>query len=57
MEKKMINKYPKTTKTVITASAIAALAAFAATEEGTRYIPYFDPPGILTVVKVNLVPK
>lgn len=45
----MINKYPKTTKTAVTASVIAALAAFAATEEGTRYIPYFDPPGILTV--------
>lgn len=45
----MINKYPKTTKTAVTASAIAALAAFAYTEEGTRYIPYADPVGILTV--------
>ncbi len=45
----MINQYPKTTKTVATASIVAALAAFAMTEEGTRYIPYYDPASILTV--------
>lgn len=44
-----INKYPRTTKTIVTASAIAALAAFVLPEEGTRYTPYYDPPGILTV--------
>lgn len=53
----MVNKYPRATKTAVTASAIAALAAFAATEEGTRYIPYFDPPGILTVCQGHTGPE
>jgi len=35
----------------ITAAAVAALAAFAGPLEGTRYTPYYDPPGILTVCK------
>ncbi len=53
----MVNKYPRATKTAVTASAVAALTVWAHTEEGTKYIPYFDPPGILTVCQGHTGPE
>lgn len=46
----------KTGGAAIAAATVAALAAFAGPLEGTRYTPYYDPPGILTVCKGHTGP-